>query len=218
MGAALGGEEAVGETAAHQEGGRQQSGLLSRCGFLDLELEPPPLGPARVHAQHHLGPVLGVGAARAGVDLGHRVVAVVLTGEQRTQLEHRETAIEVGHVSFDLGSQRLVALLLEKLVEGLGVGQAAFEPGGELEVLVDLPELASHVPGVVGVVPEVGLRHSLFELRPAQLEAVGAEDPSGLRHPLPQRGQRRGQVRSIRLGGSAGGVAPGHVSWRRDRA
>ena len=54
---------------------------------------------------------------------------------------------------------------------------------------------------------------------PAQLEAVSAQDPSGLRHPFPQRGQGAAQVQSIRLGASApGGVAPGHVSWRRDRA
>ena len=52
-----------------------------------LDLEAAPLGPAHLHPQHHLGPVLGVGAAGAGVDRDERVAGVVAAGEQPLLLE-----------------------------------------------------------------------------------------------------------------------------------
>ena len=62
--ALLGAEQAVGVLAVDQERGRLDPGLLPRRGLEQLDLEPAPLGPAHLHPQHHLGPVLGVGAAR----------------------------------------------------------------------------------------------------------------------------------------------------------
>jgi hypothetical protein len=44
------------------------------------------LGPARVHALEHAGPVLALGAAGAGIDLDIGVVGVGLAGEQRLDL------------------------------------------------------------------------------------------------------------------------------------
>ena len=49
--------------------------------------EAAALGPALVHPQQHLGPVLGVGPAGPGVDLADGVALVVLAREQRLQLE-----------------------------------------------------------------------------------------------------------------------------------
>ena len=66
--AALGGEQPVGVLAAGDEGRRLEARLLPRRGLLHLDLEAAPLGPAQVHAQQDLRPVLGVGAAGAGVD------------------------------------------------------------------------------------------------------------------------------------------------------
>ena len=85
--AALGGEEAVGVLAAGDEGRRLEPGLLPRRGLRHLDLEAAPFGPAQVHPQEDLGPVLGVGAARAGVDGDDRVAGVVLAAEQARLLE-----------------------------------------------------------------------------------------------------------------------------------
>ena len=84
---ALGGQQAVGEPSLHDEGGRQQPRLLACGRLVDLDLEAPALGPALVHPQEHLAPVLGVGPARTGVELGDGVVLVVLAGEEAAQLE-----------------------------------------------------------------------------------------------------------------------------------
>ena len=53
---------------------------------MQLHLVAVLLGPARVHAHQHLGPVLRLGAAGAGVDLDVAVVAVGLAGQQAFDL------------------------------------------------------------------------------------------------------------------------------------
>ena len=52
---------------------------------IDLDLVAVRLGPAHVHAQQHLRPVLALGAAGAGVDLEIGVVGVGLAREQRLE-------------------------------------------------------------------------------------------------------------------------------------
>ena len=59
---------------------------------ISVGLEAALLGPAQVHAQQHLGPVLRVGAAGAGRDLHERGAAVVLAGEERGLLERVDLA------------------------------------------------------------------------------------------------------------------------------
>ena len=90
MHAALGGQQPVGETPAHDEGRREQPGLLALGLFVQLDLEAAALGPALVHAQHHLGPVLRVGAPGPRVHLDHGVALVVLTREERLQFERAQ--------------------------------------------------------------------------------------------------------------------------------
>ena len=80
--ALLGRVEAVGVVAGDAEGRGLDARLLARARLQQLDLEAAPLGPAHLHPQHHLRPVLRVGAARAGVDGHERVAGVVVAGEQ----------------------------------------------------------------------------------------------------------------------------------------
>ena len=121
---ALGRQKSERVAASHDEGGGLETCFLSRSRLLYLDGEPSALSPARVHPQHHLGPVLGIGPARPGVDLGHRVAIVVLATEERTEFEGPEPAVEVADDLFGFGPQRLVALLGHELEECFDVGQA----------------------------------------------------------------------------------------------
>ena len=56
-------------------------GLVAGLQIDDLALEAAPLGPAQIHAQQHLGPVLRLGAAGARMDRDDRVLAIVLAAE-----------------------------------------------------------------------------------------------------------------------------------------
>ena len=56
-------------------------GFVAGLHVDDLALEAAALGPAEIHAQEHLGPVLRLGAAGAGMDGDDGVLAVVLAAE-----------------------------------------------------------------------------------------------------------------------------------------
>ena len=66
-------------------------GLLAGHAVEHCGLEAALVAPAQVHAEEHLGPVLRVSAARAGVDREDGVAAVVLAGEGELQLHVFET-------------------------------------------------------------------------------------------------------------------------------
>ncbi len=81
----------------------------------------------RDHAQHHLGPVLRVGAARAGVNLADRVALVVLAAEQRAQLQLVERPTARPATSAISGSTDSSPSSRADLVQRLHVGQPALE-------------------------------------------------------------------------------------------
>ena len=84
--ARLGLQPAIGVRALDLQRRRLDARLLAGVVFEDLDLVAVLLRPARVHAHEHLGPVLALGAAGAGMDLEIGVVAVGLAGEHRLDL------------------------------------------------------------------------------------------------------------------------------------
>ena len=88
---------------------RLEACLLPRARLDELGLVAAVGRPAQVHPQHHLGPVLRVGAAGAGVDRDDGVARVVLAVEERVLLQPRE----LGRDGRELGAQ----LVLERRVE-----------------------------------------------------------------------------------------------------
>jgi len=79
---AFSGDQSVGVFPLEHEGRRLEAGFVAFGGLLHLDREAPALGPAQVHAQEDLGPVLGVGAAGTGVDRHQGIAGVVLTAEE----------------------------------------------------------------------------------------------------------------------------------------
>ena len=92
--AALGLEDPVRVVARDGERRRLDAVLLARARLEHLGLEAAVGGPAQVHAQQDLGPVLRVGAARVGLDRHDRVAGVVLAGEERVLLQPLELAAQ----------------------------------------------------------------------------------------------------------------------------
>ena len=119
MDALLGVEQAVGVLARRAEGGGLDAGLLPRRRLEQLDVEAAPLGPAHHHAQDHLGPVLGVGAARAGVDGHERVAAVVAAREQALLLELLQALLHAEDLLLELA--RHLGVLLGQLGQRLEV-------------------------------------------------------------------------------------------------
>ena len=172
--AALGGEEAVGVLAAGDEGGRLQARLLPRRGLLHLDLEAAPLGPAQVHAQEDLRPVLGVGAAGAGVDGDDGVAGVVLAAEQARLFELGEAPLDRGQLGVELGRHLLV--LGRHLGQVAEVGDVGLEPAEDLQPLLGAGVGGGGPGRRLLVVPEA--------------RAAPSPPPAARPRPPAQRGQR----------------------------
>ncbi len=75
-------QQAVGVLAVDFEGDALDARAFAFQPVGDHGLEAVALRPAQVHAQQHLGPILALGAAGAGVDGHDGAARVVLAGEQ----------------------------------------------------------------------------------------------------------------------------------------
>jgi hypothetical protein len=127
------------------------------------------LRPAQVHAQEHVGPVGGLGAAGTRADGHHGVLRVVLAGEQ----EERALALEVRAqrlgLAVDVGLGLGVGRLGEQFDQLLDVGDALLERAPELDLLAQALGLADDLLRGALVVPEPGLDDARVELRDAGL-------------------------------------------------
>ena len=142
--APLGLQDPVGVLALDGEGRALEARLLAGARLEELDLEAPVGAPALVHPQHHLRPVLGVGAPGARLERHDGVAGVVLAVEERRLLEPLELAAQRPDRCGDLVGHRRV-----ELVELAGVLVLAGEPLVGLELLRDAGVLGarSSAPG-----------------------------------------------------------------------
>lgn len=126
----------------------------------DSGVEAVLVGPAQVHAQQHVGPVLGLGAAGAGLDVQVGVVRVHLAAEHAAELQLLEDLAQTLDFVGNVVDGALVVFLDRHVQQVAGVGQAAGQVVQGFHHLRQLGALAAEVLGVFGVVPDVGV----FEL------------------------------------------------------
>ncbi len=163
---ALGGQQPVGVLPVDHERGRLDPGFLAVVDLVQLHVEPLPLGPARVHPQEHLGPVLRLGAPRAGVHGGDRVRVVVLAGQEHGQLQLLQVPLERADRGRQLALELGVgAFLGQELVGGARIVHPALQRVLSLDLGVQPRELRGDLAGAIGVVPERRLGRLLLQLR-----------------------------------------------------
>jgi hypothetical protein len=96
--AGFGSQQAVGVFAFNSERHTFQSGFLAWLILEHFGFEATLLGPLEIHAQQHLGPVLRLGAAGAGLDVDERVHRIHLAGEHALELQLADLRLELGQV------------------------------------------------------------------------------------------------------------------------
>ena len=111
------------------------------------------VGPAAVHAKQHAGPVVGLGAAGAGVDLDEGVIAVGLAGEQRLQLGSAGAVLYRLQLGAGLIEAALVALLVGKFGVADGVIQVSLQRADGVDGGCEARTLAADGLGFGGPVP-----------------------------------------------------------------
>jgi hypothetical protein len=176
-------EPAIGVAALDLDGGRLDPRLLAG-GLLDeFDLEAVLLGPARIHAQQHIGPVLALGAAGAGMDFEVTVVGVRFAGQERLELAPRDLAFQLAQRRLGLADGRLVLLGLAELDHGELVVELLLDAFQRGELVLERGALLHDALRALLVVPEVGVFRLPVELLETLAGLVDVKDASSAARP-----------------------------------
>jgi len=161
--AALALQKPIGVVAADLKGDRLDAGLVAIQKIQFLDGQAHALGKAGVHAVEHLGPVLGLGAARAGVQRQDAVVLVVLAGEQRGQPERLQLLFYRRDLGGDLRHQREIIFLICEADQHVQIVRTAVQFLEVLDPGFHRARLLADLLRALRIVPETGRSHVLLE-------------------------------------------------------
>ena len=157
-------------------GGRLDARLVPVLIVHDLIGEAVAFGPAGVHAVEHLGPVLGLGAAGAGVDGENHIGAVVLPGEQSLETGLLHLGLQLGEALLQLGDQGLVLKLVAHLAQGHQVVPVLLALVLAVHLVLEGLDTLLHLLGLLQIVPKAvggGLRLEHVQLPLGALQVQG---------------------------------------------
>ena len=179
MGALFVAQVAVGVAALHFDRGALDPRLLTFGEFVHGHLHAAVFRPAGVHAQQHLGPVLGVGTTGPRIDAEHGTLFVVFAAEQALQFPAVQPLAQLVQPVLSFLQQVLIRLQLIKLKGGLGVVDRT-APSGQLRQLgLHLIQTPHLLLGVLLVIPEIGLGRELFEILLPGVQCRNVKDSPG---------------------------------------
>ena len=164
MHAVLAAEKAIGVLSLDGNGGGLDSRLVSVLVVQSLDGEVVPLAPAGVHAEKHLTPVLGLGAAGSGMESENGVAGVVLPGEQGGQIGLLQRGIQLAAALLHLGQEAGVVLLHGHLHQSGEILPLGGQAGVVLQLVFQLLGALEHLLRSGHVVPEVGVAGLLLQL------------------------------------------------------
>jgi hypothetical protein len=136
------------------------------------------LGPAQVHPQDHLGPVLRLGAAGAGLDIEIGVIVVHLPREHPAKLESCHLFLELAKVGDYLGRRTLVVFLEREFQQLTRIVQSRFQLVQSDYDLLESRTLLPQRLRALRVVPDVRYLEFPLDLCQALCLAVVVKDTS----------------------------------------
>ena len=178
MHARFGLQPAIGVLALDQEGRALDARLLAVGDIDDLDLELPPLGPARIHAHEHVGPILALRAAGARMHLEEAVIAVGFAGEQGLDLLAARAIRDRRDGLLALLDRALIAFGLAELDQHSGIIELALERADRQDARLEIRPLAHQKLRLGGIVPEGRALRKRVQLGKALLCLVPVKDAS----------------------------------------
>ncbi len=125
--------------------------------LLDIhDLEAVLLGPAHIHPHEHIGPVLALGAAGAGVHFEIAVVGVGFAGEQRLELATRHLGLEMAQRLFRFADDAGVVLGFAEFDHRRLVVELPLDLGDGAELILERGALLHQAAGALRIVPQAG--------------------------------------------------------------
>ena len=178
MHARLGLQPAIGVVTRDLDGGGFDAGFFALRLFEIFDLEAVLLGPARIHAQQHLGPVLALGAARAGMDLEIGIEPVGLAGQQRFELAAGDFLLQGLQRVLGFGHDAGIVLGFAEFDHLDIVAELALDLADALERILQRGALLHQLLGLLGIVPEIGIFGELVQLGEASRGLFDVKDAS----------------------------------------
>ena len=183
MHAALGLEPAIGVGATDRDGGGFEPGFLTAALFEPFDLVTVRICPADIHPQQHLGPILRLCAAGAGMNFEIAVVAIGLARQQAFELALGRLGAQSLERQLRLGHYAEIALRLTQLDKLARLFDLAFDPPIAADRLVEPGALAEQSLRARRIVPQariLGLRVQLGEApgRPLPVKDASSAAPA----------------------------------------
>ena len=181
----LGAQPAVGEFAGNQDRRTFDSGNLAGGRLNDLRREIMRLGPAQIHPQEHVRPVLGFGATGAGLNVEERVAVIELTTEHAAKFELLDLlfeALEIGHERI----QRVAIVLFHyEFQQAARICKASCQRIQGCDNPLELRPFLAEGLGTIGFVPDIGLFELALDLGQAFRLGVVVKDTPLTRSRVP---------------------------------
>ena len=178
MHAGFGLQPAIGVLTLDQKRRRLDAGGVAVLMLKLFDLIAMRVGPARIHAQQHRGPILALGAAGAGIDLEVGVIAVGLAGEQRFEFGFRGALLGLLQSVMGFIDKPLIAFRLSHFGQFQGVAHIAFQRQDRVHAGLELIALAHKLLGLLGIVPKIRALAERVQFIETDLSAIPVKDAS----------------------------------------
>jgi hypothetical protein len=126
------------------------------------------LAPAQVHAQEHLGPVLRLGAAGAGLDVDERIRRIHLAREHALELELLDLRGKILDVGRDRRDRALVVLADGEIEQIAGLAERIGQRADAADDAIEVRALLAEILRTLRIVPDA----RVFELTCDLFEAL----------------------------------------------
>jgi hypothetical protein len=176
--ARFGFQPAIGVVAADLDGGGLDAGLFALRLLQILDLEATLLGPARIHAQEHRGPVLALGSPGAGVNLEIGIEAVGFARQQGFELTARDFPLQGLERGLGFSHHARIVLGLAEFDHADIVFELALDLADAVQRILKRGALLHQLLGLLGIVPEIGVFGELVQLRQARGGCIDVKDAS----------------------------------------
>ncbi len=168
-------EQAVGVGALDHDGSTLQTGLIAVLIVQHFHGHAVGLCPLAVHTIEHLGPVLCLGAAGAGVEGQDGVAVVVLAVQHGHELQLIHSLAHRVDGFFRLGHHLGVVLLVQHLQHGLGVIVQALQLLKAAQLALQVADLVKDLLAQLCVIVEAGAGHGVLQLHHALTGSVDGQ-------------------------------------------
>ena len=154
MNAAFGLQPAISVGAIDPDCRGFEPGLLAAALFEPLDLVAAGLGPADIHPQQHLCPILRLGAAGTGMHFEIAVVAIGLARQQALQLTSSRLGAQLLERRLGLGDDCRLAFGFAQLDQLARFVDFTLDPPVAVDRLVEPGALAQQLLGIRRIVPQ----------------------------------------------------------------